>query len=118
MLKQVLTICLLSVTLNQTIFASTQTVDALGMAGQWMCHGYDMHDGYYDKAALTLTLDAKDSDFANNYGAYHFNLKEPDGTVFLGEVAASGNEAAVYFENTSPGMKTDRGVGIATISWL
>lgn len=99
-------------------YGATQvpTSDELGLAGKWVCHGYDMHDGYYKGANLTLTLDAKNSDFKNNYGAYHFNLSEPDGTVYLGEVAASGNEAALYFANTSPKEKTDRGVGIATIT--
>jgi hypothetical protein len=101
------------------IFSTTgfsATPDSLSLSGAWMCQGYDMHDGAYKDATLTLTLDAQNSDFANNYGAYHFKLAEPNGAVYLGEVAASGNTAAIYFANTSPKMSTDRGVGIAVIT--
>lgn len=114
MLKHILIAGALGLTLiSNAVAAST---DALNLSGKWMCQGYDMHDGAYKDATLTLTVDAKDSDFANNYGAYHFNLTEPDGTVYLGEVAANGNTAAIYFKNTSLKMSTDRGVGIAVIT--
>jgi hypothetical protein len=63
-----------------------------------------------------LTLDAKNSDLAHNYGAYHFVLVEPDGTRYMGEAASNGNNLAIYFENTAPAKKTDRGVGIAVVS--
>lgn len=91
-------------------------VDMLSLAGTYTCSGYDMHTGGYSNAIVILTLDAKDSDFANNYGAYHFKLTEPDGTIYIGEVAASGNTAAIYFANTTPSMSTDQGVGIAVIT--
>lgn len=114
MLKQILIAGALGLTLASSALAAN--TDGLNLSGKWMCQGYDMHDGAYKDATLTLTLDAKDSDFANNYGAYRFNLTEPDGTVYLGEVAANGNTAAIYFKNTSPKMPTDRGVGIAVIT--
>ena len=112
MLKKLIAIGALS--LSQAVFAATP--DALTLAGHWMCSGYDMHEGYYSKAPLILTLDPKDSDMVNGYGAYHFKLVESDGTTYVGEVAANGNTAAVYFENTSAKMLTDRGVGIAMIT--
>lgn len=95
-------------------FAAT---DDLHLAGKYLCDGYDKHDGAYKGDILTLTLDSQQSEFQNNFGAYHFQLAEADGTVvYLGEVAASGNMAAVYFENVDNTKFTDRGVGIATIT--
>lgn len=114
MLKQALAIGILGFSL--TTLGQAAVVDHLGLSGNWTCQTYDMHDGAYRNAKLTLTLDAKDSDFANNYGAYHFKLTEDTGDIYLGEVAASGNTAAIYFANTSPKMPTDRGVGIAVVT--
>lgn len=90
--------------------------DQLGLAGTYQCTGYDKHDGFAADGKVLLTLDAKNSDFSNNYGAYRLKLIEKDGTTYVGEAAASGNSLAIYFENTSPTMTTDRGVGIATVS--
>lgn len=115
MLKHILVISALALGLSQFSFAASNDADALGLAGNYICSGYDMHDGGYQDAKLSLTLDAKDSDFANNYGAYHFNLND-GGTIYKGEVAASGNLMAVYFENTTPSAPTDRGVGIAVVT--
>jgi hypothetical protein len=92
------------------------SADKLGLSGNYMCSGYDSHDGAYSNGKLTLTLDAKNSDFANNYGAYHVLLIESDGTKYVGEIAASGNDLAIYFENTDPSSQTDRGVGIAYVT--
>lgn len=114
MLKRILAVGTLTLTLAQFGFAAND--DALGLSGTYTCNGYDMHDGGYQGAELILTLDAKDSDFANNYGAYHFRLNDSDGDVYLGEVAASGNNAAVYFANTNPKEPHDNGVGIAVIT--
>ncbi len=97
-------------------FGCAANADALNLAGTWTCQGYDLHDGAYKGATLTLTLDSKDSDFTNNYGAYHFQLAEARGASYIGEVAANGNTAAIYFKNISPKMPTDRGVGIAVIT--
>ncbi len=106
----------LTLAVAQVGFAAAE-VDALNLGGQYKCDGYDQHDGGYKDDVLTLTPDVKQSDFAHNFGAYHFQLAESDGTVaYLGEVAASGNSAAVYFENVDPKKLTDRGVGIATIT--
>ena len=117
MLKTKIAVGLASLALGVCAFAApSANVDGLGLSGTYMCSGYDMHDGGYQNALLTLTVDTKDSDFANNYGAYHFKLNDPDGGVFVGEVAASGNNAAVYFQNTNPSRPTDRGVGIAVIT--
>lgn len=115
MVKKLLIICGISLSFIQLGFASTD-VDALNLSGKWICSGYDMHAGAYSDAEMTLSLDAKNSDFANNYGAYHFYWSSANGANYIGEVAASGNTAAVYFENTSQQMATDQGVGIATIT--
>lgn len=90
--------------------------DTATLAGTYHCHGYDSHEGAYKDATVVLTLDAKNSDLAHNYGAYHFALVEPDGTRYAGEAAANGNNLAIYFENTNSSKKTDRGVGIAVVS--
>lgn len=91
--------------------------DALHLSGTYQCDGYDEHDGAYHGDILTLTLDEKHSDFANNFGSYHFQLAEADKTiVYVGEVAASGNTAAIYFENIDVKKSSDRGVGIAAIT--
>lgn len=111
MLKRALIIGLLSLVYGQFAFATT---DSLGIAGNYMCSGYDMHDGAYSGGKLAVTLDAKNSDFANNYGAYKIKMVEPDGTTYVGEIAASGNTLALYFEDT--GMASDRGVGIAVLT--
>lgn len=99
---------------SQVVFAST-AVDSLNLAGQWVCSGYDSHDGGYKDAILTLTLDEKNSDFEHNFGAYHFKLSEPEAT-YLGEAAASGNMVAIYFANQAKESVTDQGVGIAAIT--
>lgn len=101
-------------TLTQISFAAT-TVDSLNLAGEWICSGYDSHDGGYKDAILTLTLDEKNSDFAHNFGAYHFKLSEPE-ALYLGEAAASGNMIAIYFANQAKESTTDHGVGIATVT--
>lgn len=111
MLKRVLLASLIGF-LSQTGFAAAS--DQLGIAGNYICSGYDMHDGAYSGGKLTVTLDAKDSDFANNYGAYRIKMLEPDGTTYVGEIAASGNTLALYFEDT--GMASDRGVGVAVLT--
>lgn len=91
--------------------------DGLHLGGAYLCEGYDEHDGAYKDDILLLTPDSKHSDFKHNFGAYHFQLAESDGkVVYLGEVAANGNMAAVYFENVDRKKSTDRGVGIATIT--
>ena len=95
---------------------SLASSDNLGLAGNYLCSGYDMHDGGYQNLKASLTLDKKDSDFAHNFGAYNVSLKETDGTTFIGEAAASGNSLAIYFENTAASKPTDRGVGIATVT--
>lgn len=112
MLRKILTAGLLSLACSQFSFAAT--TDQLGIAGNYICSGYDMHDGAYSGEKLTITLDAKDSDFSNNYGAYRIKMVESDGTTYVGEIAASGNTLALYFEDT--GMVSDRGVGIAVLT--
>jgi hypothetical protein len=102
--------------MNSAVAQTQAIIDPLNLAGTYHCHGYDSHEGAYKGATVTLTLDAKDSDFKHNHGAYHFLLVEPDGTRYTGEAAASGNDLAVYFQNTSKTMKTDRGVGIASVT--
>jgi len=115
MFKRLFAVSLMIVVSNQEVFANSS--DPLGLAGIYKCYGYDMHDGGYQNAAVSLTLDKKDSDFAHNYGAYHFRLVEDSGNdKFTGEAAASGNSLAVYFQNNSKSMPTDRGVGIATVT--
>ena len=107
---------LLTTTLIASQLSLAVTTDALHLSGQWICSGYDMHDGPYTHGNLALTVDAKDSDFAHNYGAYKVKLVETDGTTYIGEAAANGNTTAVYFENTDATASSDRGVGIATIT--
>ena len=114
MLKQILAIGILGLCLNTAGYAAN--ADSLGLSGNWSCFGYDMHDGAYKNAKLTITLDAKNSDFTNNYGAYHVKMTENTGDTYLGAVAASGSTVAISFANTSPKMSTDRGVGIAVIT--
>lgn len=132
MIKNILATGMLTLILSPIAFAVTtgkvsnnvisaapiaaDSADKLAISGTYICYGHDMHDGGYQNTLLTLTLDAKDSDFANNYGAYHFKLNDPDGDIYLGEVAASGNSAAVYFANTNPKEPNDHGVGIAVIT--
>lgn len=115
MLKKIFIAGVLSAALAQVAFAGTGA-DALGLAGKYKCYGYDKHDGGYQNATVTLALDSQNSDFANNYGAYHLTLVEEDGVKYTGEAAASGNSMAVYFENTTPSAPTDRGVGIAVVT--
>lgn len=114
MLKKIILLSLIGLAFTQNSFAGIE--DALQLGGTYTCHGYDSHDGGYDGATVTLTLDAKNSDFAHNYGAYHFKLTEPDGLQYKGEAAASGNSLAIYFENTKSSEPTDRGVGIAVVT--
>lgn len=102
--------------ISQVSLAETVETDALHLAGTYQCYGYDSHEGGYKNATVTLTLDAKNSDFEHNYGAYRFKLTEPDNIEYTGEAAASGNNMAIYFENTNTSESTDRGVGIAVIS--
>lgn len=116
-LKQFLSVGFLVISFVQISFAAEKTSDdALNLAGTYQCHGHDSHEGDYKNAIVVLTLDAKNSDVAHNHGAYHFALVEPDGTRYTGEAAASGNNLAVYFENTASSMQTDRGVGIAVVT--
>ena len=114
MLRTIILSSVISLTFMQKSFAKTP--DMLHLSGNYICHGYDMHDKGYQNATATLILDENDSDFSNNYGAYHFKLVESDGTKYIGEAAASGNNLAIYFENTDPKMLTDRGVGIAVVT--
>ncbi len=107
---------ILGVSLLASQFSFAATTDALHLSGKWICSGYDKHDGFYSNGNLTFTLNSANSDFNNNYGAYTIKLVETDGTTYIGEAAVNGSTAAVYFENTSPKMLTDRGVGIATIT--
>lgn len=113
MLKKLIIIGIIGLQAN---FAFATNHDQLGLAGKYICYGYDKHDGGYQNAIVTLGLDAKNSDFANNYGAYSVKLVEQDGSTYTGEAAANGNHLAIYFENTDPKMKTDRGVGIAIVT--
>ena len=119
-LKQLLPVTCMSILIfscAQISSAAPKTTnDALNLAGTYHCHGHDSHDGDYKDATVVLTLDAKNSDSAHDRGAYHFALIEPDGTRYVGEAAASGNNLAIYFENTGSSMQTDRGVGIAQIT--
>ncbi len=95
--------------------------DPLHLSGTYQCAGYDQHDGHY-VGQLQLSNDEKASDFAHNFGSYHFSLLEKDGkkiTQYSGEVAAHGDMLAVYFQNNtsqSASDQSDRGVGIASIS--
>lgn len=114
MLKRLLIIGVAGITVNQIGYALT--IQATSVAGTYQCQGYDAHDGGYQDATLTLTLDKKDSDFTNRYGAYHLKLVEKDGAEYLGEAVASGNTLAVYFKNTATSMPTDNGVGLATVT--
>ncbi len=102
------------VQINAAMAANTE--DTLGLAGTYHCHGYDSHEGPYKGAVVTLKLDAKNSKLEQDRGAYLFTLVEPDGTRYIGEAAAEKDYLAVYFQNTSSSMKTDRGVGIAKVT--
>ena len=107
---------MLSVTLilSSVGFAASAN-DPLHLAGDWICQGYDSHDGAYKDDTLTLTLDEKNSDFKHNYGAYHFKLAG-EGVLYLGEAVANGNMLAIYFANQAKESQTDHGVGIAMIT--
>lgn len=116
-LKKLASVSLLALIFAQAEASVPKTVETVSsLAGTYQCHGYDSHEGSYKDATVVLTLDTKNSDFAHNYGAYHFALVEPDGTRYTGEAASNGNNLAVYFENTDVSKKTDRGVGIAVVS--
>lgn len=115
-LQRTLILGVMSLAMSSVSFAAASNNDALHLAGTYQCYGYDSHDGGYKDATVTLTLDAKNSDFAHNHGAYHFNLKEPDGVQYTGEAAASGDNLAIYFENAAVSEKTDHGVGIAVVT--
>ena len=89
---------------------------ATDFSGSYQCYGHDKHDGEYKGAIVTLAQDKTNSDLKHQNGAYHFSLTEPDGITYTGEAAVSGTHMAIYFENTSPSAKDDRGVGIAKIT--
>ena len=115
MLKQLLTASVISLMASTACFATTQN-DLFHLAGTYLCHGNDSHDGDYANATATLTLDSKNSDFKHNYGAYHFSLVEPDGVAYDGEAVASGNVLAIHFRNTATSAATDYGVGLAWVT--
>lgn len=114
MMKKILNICAISFIYCGTAFAA----DSLNLSGTYTCSGYDSHDKGYQNAKVVLTLDAKNSELKNGFGAYNFKLIEADGTNYKGEVAANGNILAVYFENTgtAPVAQSDRGVGVAVVT--
>lgn len=116
MLKRTLFYASLCLVASKESAALMMADDALHVAGVYRCHGYDSHDGGYDKAIATLAVDSQHSDFAHNYGAYHFTLVESDGVQYAGEAAANGNHLAIYFKNTSAAKADDQGVGIAVVS--
>lgn len=92
--------------------------DALNLSGTYQCRGYDTRDGGYKNATVVLTLDADNSDFTTNHGAYGFTLTLEDGVKYVGEAAASGNSLAIYFANAASTSvaQSDYGVGIAEVS--
>ncbi len=115
MLKQLLTVGVISLIASHACFAATES-DPFHLAGTYLCHGNDSHDGDYADATATLTLDAKNSDFKHNYGAYHFSLVEPDGVTYDGEAVGSGNVLAIHFRNTATSAATDNGTGLAWVT--
>lgn len=116
MLKQIVIFGVICFSSSQISFASVASDDALHLAGVYQCYGHDSHDGAYKNAVATLAVDNKNSDFSINCGAYRFNLKEADGAQYVGEVAAHGNELAIYFKNTEASKSDDQGVGIAVVT--
>ena len=116
MIKCVCFLALLSLFFGQSTYANT--TDALNLAGTYHCSGYDARDGGYQNATVTLTLNAEQSDFTANYGAYGFTLTLEDGARYVGEAAASGNSLAIYFENTASTTigRSDHGIGIAVVT--
>lgn len=117
MLKNIFIGVLTSLAISQVSLATVQDNDPLHLAGTYQCHGYDSHDGDYKDATVKLILDAKHSDFSHHYGAYHFQLIEPNGILqYTGEAAASGNHLAIYFKSISTATTHDEGVGIAAVT--
>lgn len=115
-MKFLLACGVISLILSPTSFAATTSDDALHLAGNYQCYGYDSHDGGYAHAIVTLTVNSKNSDFQHNYGAYHFQLTEPNGGQYTGAAAASGNNLAIYFKSTSTSKVDDQGIGIAVVT--
>ncbi|MDP3561806.1 MAG: hypothetical protein Q8R83_06490 [Legionellaceae bacterium] len=116
MIKYVFFMASLSLFLSEAAYA--ETADPLHLAGTYHCSGHDARDGGYQNATVTLTLNAEQSDFTANYGAYAFTLTLEDGAKYIGEAAASGNSLAIYFKNsvlTATG-RSDQGVGIAVVT--
>lgn len=116
MIKYVFLLTLFSLFLAQSTYANT--MDALHLSGTYHCSGHDARDGGYQNATVRLILNAKQSDFTANYGAYGFTLTLEDGAKYVGEAAASGNSLAIYFENSASTTigRSDRGVGIAMVT--
>lgn len=112
MLKRILIAAFLGLNVGSVCFAASSTIDALSLAGTYICSGYDKLDGSYDDAKLILTLDAKNSDFANNYGTY----KAIGGSSYIIEVAASGNSYAYYYRDAKPSTVDDHGVGTGVVT--
>ncbi|NNM58970.1 MAG: hypothetical protein HKM04_04080 [Legionellales bacterium] len=104
----------------QSTLSFAKSNDKLNIAGVYDCTGFDSHDGSYNGVVI-LTLDAKASDFSHNFGAYTLKLTEGHGseaTTFSGEVAAHGDELAIYFANNGKNTidMIDHGVGIAHVT--
>lgn len=115
MLKPIFVTACLCLSLASTGFASSSTHDALSLAGTYMCSGYDNHDGSYSGTKLVLSLDPKNSNFANNYGAYK-TIGGSGTTKYIGEISASGNSYAYYYRNATPSSVDDHGVGTGVVT--
>lgn len=123
-MKKIFTTFLLStiLTTNVSTLAYDQR-DKLNLAGTYKCTGFDNYEGGFE-GKLTLTLDEKASDFEHNLGSYQFTLSATvngkDFEDYTGYAAAQGTSLAIYFENANdkdPVAVTDRGVGIASVSY-
>ena len=111
MLKRIFIVTCLGLSVGSVSFAATNITDALSLAGTYICNGYDKQEGSYNGAKLVITLDAKNSDFSNNYGAY----KAIGGSGYIIEIAASGNSYAYYYRSAKPSKVDDHGVGTGVV---
>lgn len=91
---------------------------ASDFSGNYLCHGYDTKDGYYDGDRLTLKIDPKHSYQARDLYSYSFNLSEAatGKIVYDGSAVSVGSNLSIYFKNTDTAKSADAGVGLASVS--
>lgn len=71
----------------------------LDLSGRYLSHGYDRHDGYFEKF-VNFKLDQKNSDFEKGYIVYEYHSNLEDGTVlYRGSMIACGHNLSLSFKN-------------------